>query len=378
MTRRETMHPDAAPGGVSAHAPGLFARAKWAFTTRRVDRAAVAGLTPALAAAQPGDLVLARVERIGSHRNLQLAAGRACELYPGDLIVAACGARYAPDQYEGVAELDPDGADLLAGGGIVGRLRARNARMPGPTRVAPLGLRSGADGAPVNLRDHALARRARPSGLVTIAAVGAAMNAAKTTALAALAHGLARAGFAVAAIKATGTGASGDHNACVDVGADWVGDFVDAGMASTYLARASRIAAALDTLLGHAAGAGARVALVEVADGIFQRETAELLRAEGAGARFDGRLFAAPDAASAAGGLAVLRGWGLRADMVTGLLSRSPMAAAETAAATGLPVATRGDLCDPAYAGAFLARLGGTDPAMPRTATAGGTGGIAA
>ena len=135
-------------------------------------------------------------------------------------------------------------------------------------------------------------------------------------------------------------------------------DFVDAGMASTYMEALPRIAEGLDTLLGTAAEAGCRIALVELADGIFQRETAELLRSPGLRGMLDGVLFAAPDAASAAGGVAVLRGWGIEPDMVTGLLSRSPMASAEAAMATGLSVAGRADLCDPAFAGAFLAGLG--------------------
>lgn len=361
-----------------AEAAALALGAKWAFTTRRVDPAAVVGLSGAVEAARPGDLVLARVERIGSHANLQLVTGRRAELYPGDLIVAACGARYAPDQYEGLAELSADGADLLAGGGVVGRMRAQNGRMSGPTRVVPLGILSRADGAAVNLADHALAPRARPPGLVTIAAVGAAMNAGKTTAVAALTHGLARAGLRVATVKATGTGASGDHSAYVDAGAHWVGDFTDAGMASTYLEPLPRIRAALDTLLGHAAEAGCGVAVIEIADGIFQRETAALLSECALAGGVDGLIFAAPDAAAAAGGVSVLRGWGLDPSLVTGLLSRSPMASAEAGAATGLPVATRAELCDPAFAGAFLAGLGEGGSAMRRAARLDGAEGVAA
>ncbi|MEM7496855.1 MAG: DUF1611 domain-containing protein [Pseudomonadota bacterium] len=356
-------------------------KAKWAFTTRRVPRGTVHGLDRRLVDARPGDLVLARVARIGSHKRLQLASGRPSELYEGDAVVLVCGARYAPDQFEGLAELDPRGADMLAGGGVIGRMRSSNGRMTAPTRLVPLGLLCGRDGARLNLKDYALpaipGRAAimpcamaggRPP-MTVIAAIGASMNAGKTTAVASLAHGLVRAGFEVAAIKATGTGAFGDVNAYCDAGAQHVSDFVDAGMVSTYLEPHERILDGMDRLLGHAAANCCDVALVELADGIFQRETAALLADPAVRARFDGLLFAAPDAASAVGGIAHLEARGLVPDLVTGMLSRSPLAAAEASAAAGIRVVDRPSLRDPAFAGAFLAEMRGNAAAGPRAAT---------
>ncbi|MEL6265719.1 MAG: DUF1611 domain-containing protein [Pseudomonadota bacterium] len=336
----------------------LAERAKWAFTTRRVERAAAVGLDRNVSRARAGDLVLARVERIGSHRRLQLASGRPSELYPGDLVVLACGARYAPDQFEGIATLDPAGADLLAGGGVLGTMRAANARMARPTRLTPVGLLRGRGGRVLRLADFALAPRPRPAGMTVIAGVGAAMNAGKTTAVACLANGLGRAGHGVAALKVTGTGAFGDYNAYLDAGAAHVADFVDAGMASTYREPRARIVAAMDTLLAHAAAAGCDIAVVELADGIFQRETAELLADPAVRARFDGVIYAARDGASAAGGVAVLRGHGIEPAVLTGLVAASPLGAAEATAATGIAVTGREALMDPAFAGALAARLG--------------------
>ncbi|PKP65993.1 MAG: hypothetical protein CVT86_03110, partial [Alphaproteobacteria bacterium HGW-Alphaproteobacteria-8] len=107
--------------------------AKWAFTTRRADRSAATGLSTDFAAARPGDLVLGRVARIGSHKNIQLSTGRPSALYVGDAVVLACGARYAADQFEGIAKIDPAGADMLAGGGVLGRMRGKNDRIAAPT-----------------------------------------------------------------------------------------------------------------------------------------------------------------------------------------------------------------------------------------------------
>ena len=335
----------------------LVERAKWAFTTRRVVRGDAARLLADVGRAVAGDLVLARVERIGSHRRVQLSEGRPSELYEDDLIVAACGDRYAADQFEGIAELDPGGADLLAGGGVVGRMRARNDRVAAPTRVVPMGLLARADGRIVNVADYGLAPAPAADRPLVIGVVGTGMNSGKTTATASLVRGLVRAGLRVAAIKATGTGAFGDVNAYADAGACWVGDFTDTGMASTYRQPLDRIEAALRDLVAHAALAGCSVAVVEIADGVLQRETAQLLRNDGVVDLFDGFVLAAGDALGVAGGVTWLRGEGIEPVAVTGLVSRSPLASQEAEAAVGVKVMVRDDLLDPAGATALLARV---------------------
>jgi hypothetical protein len=345
---------------MTVHSPFAFRiadRAKWAFTTRRVVRGDAVGLSPAVAEARPGDLVLARVERVGQHRNIQLSEGRASELYEGDIVVLACGARYAADQFEGVAEIDPAGADMLAGGGLIGRMRLRHDRMALPTRLTPLGLLAGRDGGAINLGRYGFAPAPRPAGLTAVAVVGASMNAGKTAATASLAHGLARAGRRVAAIKATGTGAFGDVHAYRDAGAQAVFDFTDAGLASTYGAPHDRIAAALDTLLDAAALDGCDVAVVELADGVLQAETAALLADPRTRGAFSGALFAAPDALAATGGVAALARHAITPAALTGLIARAPLLAAEAEAATGLRVLSREALRDPAVASALVGRL---------------------
>lgn len=335
----------------------LASRAKWAFSTRRVRQTDAAGVVSNLDRAVPGDLLLGRVIQLGFQKRVQLAAGRPSDLYTGDLVVLACGARYAPDQFEGLAELMPDAVDMLAAGGVAGRMLARNAKVAAPTRIAPIGLLTRSDGRVMNLGDYALPQAMRPAGLTAIGVVGASMNSGKTTATASLAHGLQRAGYRVAAIKATGTGAFGDYNTYVDAGAHYVADFTDAGMVSTYNEPLQRIETGLDTLLAGAAAAGCEVALVEIADGVLQQETAALLQRPSIRALFAGVMFAAPDALAAVGGCATLRALGIEAFALTGTLSLSPLGAREAEAATGLPVLLREELCDPARASTLLAGL---------------------
>jgi hypothetical protein len=340
-------------------------RAKWAFTTRRARRSDCAGLAPDVAAARPGDLLLAAVERIGSHKRVQLACGRLSDLWPGDLIVAACGDRYAVDQFDGIGEIDPEGCDLLAGGGVVGRMASRHDRMAPATRLTPLGRLVDAAGAPLTLARYARPRPAPARPETVIVALGAGMNSGKTTAAAALIRGLSAAGIATAGLKATGTGAFGDLHAYADAGAGFVADFTECGLASTCRQPLARIEAALDDLLAHAAEAGCEAAVVEIADGLLQPETAELLESPRNAGRFDGALFAAGDALSAAGGLVALERLGIRVLALSGLVTRAPLAVAEAEAATGAWVLGRDALADPATATALLSEaratgLGGT------------------
>jgi cobyrinic acid a,c-diamide synthase len=194
-------------------------------------------------------------------------------------------------------------------------------------------------GQPVNLERFALPPTNVARDIPVIVVLGTAMNSGKTLATAQLSLGLRRAGYKVAALKGTGTGAFGDFNEYADTGAHWVADFTDAGMVTTYREPLERVKAGLDLLLAHAAERGCEIAVMEIADGLFQRET--------------GALIADPwlrDHQS-----------GLRPDALTGILSCSPMAVAEAEGATGVPVLRKGDLADPAEANVFALRAFGMD-----------------
>lgn len=336
---------------VITHSPAnMFREAKWAFSTRRVNRADAASLNDQFADACPGDLILGRVSEIGQHRNIQLPAGRRSALYPGDLVVLACGARYAPDQFEGIAKINPDGADMLAGGGCIGQMRLRNERIKPATKILPLGRIMTRSGRPLNLADYSMAGATRPTTIPVIAVFGTAMNSGKTLATARLAYGLRRAGLKVAALKGTGTGAFGDYNEYSDTGVHHVADFTDAGMVTTYREPMSRIKTGIETLLYSAEKACCDIAVMEIADGLYQRETAELLREAWFRDRISGLVFACGDAVAASGGVAELNRLGYSPDVLTGILSCSPMATAEAYQETGVRVVTKSCLSDPAEA----------------------------
>lgn len=337
-----------------------LSEAKWAFVTRRVEKESIISMTKDFENTEHGDLILGRIMHIGKHKGIQLTSGRRSELFIGDLVVLPCAARYAPDQFEGVAEIDPTGADMLAGGGCLGKMRFRNELVKPPTRVLPLGRLTNAAGKAVNVADFALPKAAHPTQIPVIGVFGTAMNSGKTLATARLGYGLRQTGLRVATIKATGTGSFGDFNEYEDTGVCYVGDFTDAGMATTYMLPLQRIKDGIDRLLADAEANLCDVAVMEVADGLYQRETEALLADPEFRSRIVGTVFACGDAVAAGGGVMELRRRGFEPNALTGMLSCSPMASAEAQAATGVRVMTKAELSDPVEAMALMRVMGHT------------------
>ena len=243
--------------------------------------------------------------------------------------------------------------ELVAGGGIAGHVREAHPRMREATSIAPVGLVADAGGEPVNLRSSAL-----PVVLVSangnlpsvVAVVGTSMDSGKTTALSCLTVGLTRAGVRVGGAKVTGTGASGDYYRLVDAGARPVYDFVDAGHVSTYMLRREEVESVFMTLTHHLARAGVDVIVLEIGDGLHQRETVELVESSVFRATVGQVVFAAGDAMGAVAGVAWLTERGISVPAVSGLLTASALALCEAEQALGLPVLSIGDLTDPVTA----------------------------
>ncbi|WP_432544864.1 P-loop NTPase family protein [Kineococcus sp. SYSU DK002] len=352
--------------------------AKRAFTTRCVDLAGATGLT-ATATPRAGDLVLARVGGLGQHRRLECPRGRRQSLFVGDEVVVAYGHRYAPDQFEASVPGDLGPCHLVAAGGVAARVDAAHAAMAPATTLEPVGLLTGAAGRVLNLADHPDELLTAPAGgggdPVVLAVTGAAMNSGKTTAAAALVRGLVAAGLRVGAAKVTGTGAGGDLWLLEDSGARPVLDFTSAGLPTTFRADAATVLRTFTGLLDAVAGQGVDVVVVEVADGVFQTETAGLLRTPEFARRVDGVLFAAPDALAAVAGLEWLRRNDLPVVALTGLVTASPLATREAEAATGHRSWGPARLSDPVQALTLLAGVlpgvqSGVLPGVPAQAGA--------
>lgn len=302
-----------------------------------------------------GELVLCQVTGIGQHKFLGQVHGKRNRLFVGDRIVVAYGARYAPDQFEAEVPDDLGPCDLVAGGGIAGRVVSSHARMKTPTRVEPLGLLTDEHGDVIDL-----ARLARPvvPALAprprTIAVLGTSMNAGKTTVAAALIRGLSLAGRRVGAAKVTGTGAPGDPTLMADAGASRVIDFTDLGFPSTYQLPMPQVIRILRSAVTDLTSHQAEAIVLEVADGILQRETAALMRTPEFRASVDGIVFAAGDSVSAVAGVRLLREEGLPVVALSGVLTASPLAMAEAVAGVDIPVYEAAAMADPSVADQML------------------------
>lgn len=336
-----------------------MARAKRAYTTRRIPLAAMVQLlNGASQKPKAGDLMLARVERLGKHAQLEQTDSRRAQLFPGDEIIVAFAPRYAPDQFEAVVPESLGPCHLVAGGGVAGLVTARHAAVAAATEIVPLGLIANAAGKVVNLIDHAIpllcVEGRRPA---TIASVGTSMNAGKTTSAAHLIRGLTRAGLRVAAAKVTGTGSGNDPGLLRDAGAVAVLDFTDAGHASTASLGLRDLIDVLDRLVSNLHAVHPDAVVIEVADGLLQAETAELLNSAEFKSRIDGLIFSSGDAMGACAGAAWLRERNLPVIALSGTLTRSPLARREAQLATQLPVLGLDDLGNAGTARGLLRQI---------------------
>lgn len=333
---------------------------KRAYTTRHFPTAEMHALaTDAQARPRSGDLVLARVERIGKHMALELTDSRRSTLFAGDEVLVAYADRYAPDQFEARVPEALGPCHLAASGGVAATVVSRRTGVAPPTELLPLGLVLDARGQRLNLRQKALPRvdgfGARPPTLVSL---GTSMNAGKTTSAAHLIHGLVRAGLRVGAAKVTGTGSGNDPGLLRDAGAHAVLDFTDCGHASTAGLELPALLDVLATVQAQMHARGMDVLVLEVADGLLQRETAMLLRAAPFRQRIDGCLFSSGEAMGAVAGARWLQDAGLPLLALCGAMTRSPLAAHEAADATGVPVLGLEQLRDEAMVQTLLAQAG--------------------
>ncbi|MBA3755192.1 MAG: DUF1611 domain-containing protein, partial [Nitrosomonas sp.] len=225
--------------------------AKIAYTPRNLRLASVAVLWQEDdVIPNTGDMLLAKVTKIGHQNELEVMHDRHSALFIGDEIIVCYGNRYAPDQFEAQVPKDLGLCDLVAAGGIAARTNHRHANVS--TSIQPIGLLADSNEKRINLKDTALPKLVRlfPHPY-TVAVVGATTNAGQTTTVANMIRGLVNAGYTVGTAKVTGTGSAKDAELMTDAGAKLTLDFTHAGFPSTYLATPKQIDSILETLVTH-------------------------------------------------------------------------------------------------------------------------------
>ncbi len=291
-----------------------------------------------------GDLLFGEVSELGHHRLVESRSGRMHTINVGTRAVFVFGNRYAPDQFEGlVPQSHSDYVDLFSRGGVVGEVKAQNQLIGVATKIHALGYVCNSDGKVINTTDHVLIKPRKSSrdkpGAKLILCIGTSMNSGKTHAAAACCYALSSMGRNVRAAKITGTASLKDILLMNDCGAENIADFSYFGYPSSYLLEHEQLLwmfNAFDMKYGNNPN---NYIVVEFADGIFQRETAILLKMPEVRKRISKLVFCAPDSTAVYGGLRILREeFDLEPDAISGLCSSSPLAMREINSFTELPI----------------------------------------
>ena len=291
-----------------------------------------------------GDVVYGRISRIGQHSELENKYGRIHKISDGSKAAFVFGNRYAPDYYEGfVPDMMKSEVDLLARSGVIGEVTFKNASIKDPTRVRILGYVCDDEAVVLNTQQHPLikpsleVKKANRSKLILC--IGTSMNSGKSTSAVACCWALSTMGYDVRASKITGTASLKDILNMQDAGAKIVNDFTHFGLPSTYMLGEAELLHIFNHTDLKYGNNPKNYWVVEIADGVLQRETAMLLASEDVRSRIHRLIFSAHDAFGAVGGIDVLKKrLGLTPDAVSGVCSGSPLAIRELSDFTNIPV----------------------------------------
>ncbi|WP_187174115.1 DUF1611 domain-containing protein [Algoriphagus sp. AK58] len=279
-----------------------------------------------------GDVALFEVTHLGKHTQIQ-SAGRNLTLALGDQIMAVFGARYATNQFEGyVPETLQEHYHILGGGGVVGILESSHSKFEteGPTQLKMLGMVTDSSGQILNTIQVGQPHLSKFDGTAAsktkvILSLGSSMDSGKTTTAAFLCHGFAQQGINAAYIKLTGTAYPKDRNLAYDLGAITAVDFTKYGYPSTYLISEQELLNLYESLLAEVLPFQPEYVVIEIADGIFQRETRMLLRNPVFMSTVHQVVFSAGDSLSAVQGVQTLNQWGIMPSALSGLFTASPL-----------------------------------------------------
>lgn len=317
------------------------------YALRRVPRASVAGIQLTTRSPRVGDLALAQVVDIGRTTRIELDTGRMSTLYAGTLLGVVFGHRYATGQYEAYASAEGDRCDLLTAAGVCGLVESKQETTKDPTKLIIVGYLCDDNGGVLNLKEFALeATSELLESPPTVVVCGSTMNSGKTHTASAIIRGLVEQGHRVGASKITGTAAGKDVWNFLDAGAFDAIDFSDCGYPSTVDCSFDELMTMHNSARSHLIAGGADRLVVEIADGVLQRETELLLRNPAFTGHVDQFVFATGDPVSAAGGVTLLRSWGIEPTAVSGIVTRSPLAIREAEEATGVRCITVQQLID--------------------------------
>lgn len=298
-----------------------------------------------------GDVAVFKVKEIGKHKNLQCVGGNNRYIIPGDLIMATFGNRYATEQMEGkIPDSYQTTYHILGQGGAIGVLEEMHQKFEliGPTTLSLVGYVVDENGNVINTKNiHKVFNTFKLSETndpKIIFSLGTSMDSGKTTSAAFLANGLKKANKKVAYIKLTGTVYTKDRNFVKDYGADVCIDFSDFGFPSTYMCSTHELKSLLANTLKYVNQFSPDYVIIEIADGLLQRETWSLIHNKTILESVYGVIFSSMDSMSAIAGAKLLSDLNYHVIGVTGLFTTSPLLVNEVKLKSNYPVLTSNEL----------------------------------
>ncbi len=294
-----------------------------------------------------GDVAIFEVITLGRHEAIQGEDKRITAIFENDFIMAAFADRYATSQFEGYVPTFPmELYDILGAGGAIGVVKSKNALLKDiePTKIRMIGYCCDDSGKVINTKWYQKQRipftGELPNNVKVILSVGSTMDSGKTTTAAHVARGLKYSGKKVAFIKFTGTCFTKDKDFVYDCGADVAIDFSDLGFPSTYMCQKEELLDLYQSLLARIADEKPDFIVMEIADGLMQRETNFLLRSREFMATIHSVVFSCGDSLSAFQGFDILQQWGITPALISGRFTMSPLLIEEVKNNCAVPVLT--------------------------------------
>lgn len=329
-------------------------RIKKTFICSDVNHYVLDKLKPKIYIPQVGDVAIFEVLTLGKHLHMQCHTGRNATIIPGDWIMGAFGTRYATGQFEGyVPTTCIQEFDILGAGGTIGIVHSMHEQFQkiGTTRLKIIGYVITTYGDVINtikIKEKSIQNFTGYAAKQTkvILSVGSSMDSGKTTTAGYLINGLKKQGAKVAYVKLTGTVYTKDKDFAYDLGADIVTDFADFGFPSTYLCSEDELLNLYESCVQKVLIENPDFVVIEIADGLYQRETKMLLSNSSFMDTVKHIIFSSGDSLSAVNGIEVLSKWCIPPFAVSGMFTTSPLLIQEVKGNTNIPVFTKEELSE--------------------------------
>ena len=298
-----------------------------------------------------GDVAIFEVLSLGKHYTIQSESKRMVTIVEGDIIMAAFADRYATEQFEGYVPKEPtEILDILGAGGAIGILKSKHANFKHipATQLRLIGFAVDQNNIIINTlhrqEPEVLFNGIVPNNAKVILSIGSSMDSGKTTTAAFLARGLKTTGKNVAFIKLTGTCYTKDMDLVYDCGADVAVDFTDAGFPSTYMNSKQELLNLYQTLLSKLEPSKPDYIVMEIADGLLQRETEFLLKEKSFMNTIHKVIFSCGDSLAVFFGIDFLSKIDVIPAALSGVFTMSPLLIKEVKDRTNIPVLTIDEL----------------------------------